>query len=98
LLVWHGRLELFIANIDLSVTAHINTVRIAAESCSTTSLFLGLDDAFQISEHVSWSFYWTRNDNVGDEHGYGGYDDEEYEDDEGGFDVDRLSVSAPFWF
>jgi hypothetical protein len=93
----HGRLGLFIADTDLSVTANINTVGTAAESFSSTNLFLGLGAAFHFGEHVSLSFDWTRYDNVGDEDSYD-YDDEEYEDDEGGFDVDRLSVSATFRF
>jgi hypothetical protein len=95
----HGSLGFFIADTDLTFTGAAGSETSSeSESLDSEGLFMGLGLGFHIGEHVSLSLDWTRYDSVGDEDSYGDYDDEDYDDEEGGFDVDRLSFSATFRF
>jgi opacity protein-like surface antigen len=89
----HGRLGLFFAQTDLSVTASIATAT-ATDTDSLDSIggFFGLGAGFNLGEHWSLSLDWTRYDNVGDE------DEDDDASTEAGFDIDTLSFSAMFRF
>jgi OOP family OmpA-OmpF porin len=89
----HGRLGLFFAQTDLSLTANVaSTSDGDTETFDSIGGFYGVGAGFNFGEHWSLSLDWTRYDNVGDE------DEDDDVSTEAGFDIDALSISAMFRF
>jgi OOP family OmpA-OmpF porin len=90
----HGKLGLFVADTDLSVSAQIGSGSPArdTEGFDSVSAFIGVGAGVHFAQHWSISADWVRYLNVGDEN-----EDDDY-DTEGGFDIDALTVSVAYKF
>lgn len=90
----HGKLGLYIADTDLSVTAQIGSGAAATESdgFNSTSAFVGVGAGVHFADHWVISADWVRYLNVGDEN-----DDDDFETEDG-FDIDALTLSVAFKF
>jgi hypothetical protein len=89
----HGRLGLFFAQTDLSVTANIATSSDSdTDTLDSIGGFYSVGAGLNLGEHWTLSLDYTRYDNVGDE------DEDDDVTTEAGFDVDALSFSAMFRF
>jgi OmpA-OmpF porin, OOP family len=89
----HGRLGVFFAQTDLTVTARIATASTTdSDTLDSIGGFFSVGAGLNLGEHWSLSLDWTRYDNVGDE------DEDDDLSTEAGFDIDMLSLSAMFRF